>query len=100
MANAMLVVAWHLLTNGTLYEDPEADYFVKQHDARIEAKRIPRRIEALGYEVTISSDVAQLTNLIRLNNVEVRLYRLSDSSRHPRQVVFHPSVRESGVGVG
>jgi hypothetical protein len=58
VANSMLAVAWHLLTNGTLYEDPGADYFTKRHDPTIEAKRLQRRIEALGYEVTVSANVA------------------------------------------
>ncbi len=51
----MLATAWHLLTNGTLYEDPGADYFTRRHDPLIEAKRLTRRIEALGFDVTIST---------------------------------------------
>jgi transposase len=58
VANSMLAVTWHLLTNGTLYEDPGADYFIKRHDPAIEAKRLQRRIESLGYEVTVSAHVS------------------------------------------
>jgi transposase len=58
VANSMLTVAWHLLTNGTLYEDPGADYFIKRHDPAIEAKRLQHRIELLGYEVTVTANVA------------------------------------------
>lgn len=49
----MLATAWHLLTNGDLYQDPGADYFQRRHDPLVEAKRLTRRIEALGFEVTI-----------------------------------------------
>lgn len=53
VAHSMLATAWHLLTNGDLYQDPGADYFQRRHDPLVEAKRLTRRIEALGFEVTI-----------------------------------------------
>jgi hypothetical protein len=49
-----LDVAWHLLTDCSLYTDPGATYFERRHDPAIEAKRLQRRIELLGYDVTIS----------------------------------------------
>lgn len=58
VANSMLAVAWHLLRDGALYQDPGADYFIKRHDPAIEAKRLQRRIEALGYEVSVTASVA------------------------------------------
>jgi transposase len=58
VANSMLAVAWHLLTNGALYEDPGADYFERRNDPAREAKRLQRRIEALGFEVTIETKAA------------------------------------------
>ena len=53
VANSMVAVAWHLLRNGALYEDPGADYFERRNDPAKEAKRLQRRIEALGFDVTI-----------------------------------------------
>ena len=50
--------AWHLLSTGALYEDPGADYFERRHDPSVEAKRLQRRIEALGFAVTISEKAA------------------------------------------
>ncbi len=47
-AHSMLETAWHLLSNGALYQDPGADYFERRHDPAIEAKRLQRRIEALS----------------------------------------------------
>jgi len=58
VAHSMLETAWHLLTTGALYQDPGADYFERRHDPAIEAKRLQRRIEALGFAVTISEKAA------------------------------------------
>jgi transposase len=58
VANSILGVAWHLLTNGALYEDPGSDYFDRKNDPAREAKRLQHRIEALGFEVTIGEKAA------------------------------------------
>jgi transposase len=58
VAHSILAVAWHLLTNGALYDDPGARYFELRHDPAIEAKRLQRRIESLGYTVTVSEKAA------------------------------------------
>ncbi len=53
VANSILAVAWHLLRAGALYEDPGAGYFERRHDPALEAKRLKRRIEDLGFDVTL-----------------------------------------------
>lgn len=58
VAHSILNVAWHLLTNGVLYDDPGARYFELRHDPAVEAKRLQRRIEALGFEVTLTGVAA------------------------------------------
>ncbi len=58
VAHSMLDTAWHLLINGTLYEDPGADYFDRRYDQATQAKKLAERIKALGYEVTITPQVA------------------------------------------
>ena len=58
VAHSMLETAWHLLSTGALYQDPGADYFERRHDPAIEAKRLQRRIEALGFAVTITEKAA------------------------------------------
>jgi transposase len=58
VANSILRVAWHLLSTGQLYADPGADYFITRHDPAIEAKRLQRRIEALGFNVTVTEAAA------------------------------------------
>jgi transposase len=58
VANSMLATIWHLLTNGTFFEDPGADYFERRQDPVNEAKRLARRIEALGYHVNLTEKAA------------------------------------------
>jgi hypothetical protein len=53
VATSMLFTIWHLLSNGQLFEDPGADYFERRHDPVVEAKRLARRIEALGFDVSL-----------------------------------------------
>lgn len=58
VANSMLRTIWHLLSTGALYEDPGADYFQRRNDPAAEAKRLARRIEALGYDVNLTEKAA------------------------------------------
>jgi transposase len=58
VANSMLFTVWHLLSTGAFYQDPGADYFERRHDPAVEAKRLARRIEALGYDVTLIEKAA------------------------------------------
>jgi len=58
VAHSILETAWHLLSTGATYEDPGADYFERRQDPAREAKRLQRRIEALGYSVTLSATAA------------------------------------------
>jgi transposase len=58
VANSMLFTIWHLLSTGALYQDPGADYFQRRHDPVVEAKRLARRIEALGFDVSWSEKAA------------------------------------------
>ncbi len=53
VANSILFTIWHLLSTGALYDDPGLDYFERRHDPAVEAKRLARRIEALGFDVSL-----------------------------------------------
>jgi transposase len=55
VAHSILNTTWHLLTTGALYDDPGSDYFLLRHDPAVEAKRLQKRIEALGFTVTIAT---------------------------------------------
>jgi transposase len=54
VANSILATAWHLFHTGALYSDPGSEYFVRNIDPAREVKRLQRRIEALGYEVSVA----------------------------------------------
>jgi transposase len=58
VAHSILETAWHLLSNGELFVDPGASYFEHRHDPANEAKRLQRRIESLGYTVTLTQSAA------------------------------------------
>src|SRR5574340_184742 len=51
--HAMLVAAWHMLTNGDFYRDPGADYFTRRVPAKTKARAVGQ-LEALGYRVTLT----------------------------------------------
>lgn len=53
VAASMLTAAFHMLTNGTLYEDLTAAHFDRR-DATKLAKRLIRRLEDLGLKVTVA----------------------------------------------
>jgi hypothetical protein len=46
------VIAWHLLSTGTLYEDPGAAVLRKTTDEQVR-RRAVRPLESLGLQVTI-----------------------------------------------
>ena len=54
VAHSLLVTIYHVLKNNTAYEDLGADYFDKLNAKRL-VPYLVKRLEKLGYDVTISS---------------------------------------------
>jgi transposase len=52
VAASILTAAWHMLSNGTFYEDLGPNYFVAR-DRTKAAHKLTKRLENLGYEVTL-----------------------------------------------
>jgi len=52
LEHKMLTCAWHMLVNGTLYQDPGPDYYTRHRPAHTKAKAI-KQLQALGYDVTL-----------------------------------------------
>jgi len=50
--HAPLVIAWTILTTGTLYDDPGPDYYTRRDPERARKNAI-RQLERLGYDVAI-----------------------------------------------
>lgn len=52
VAHSILVIVYHLLAEKSSYQDLGADYFDRRA-AEVQGKRLVRRLEALGYKVTL-----------------------------------------------
>jgi transposase len=57
VGHTILVIAYHLLTRGTVYEDLGVAYFDQRDRVRVE-RRLVRRLEALGYSVHLEVSAA------------------------------------------
>jgi transposase len=58
VAHSMVVTAWHMLTTGTIYQDPGGDYYTRRRDPQRETQRHITHLEALGYQVTLTPHAA------------------------------------------
>ena len=52
VGHTILVIAYHLLARGQVYEELGPDFFERRDRATIERRSV-RRLEALGYRVTL-----------------------------------------------
>jgi Sulfatase len=55
---SILVIAWHLLTNGKPYSDLGAGYFVKRQTHQAYGDRLVRQLERMGHKVTLEPTAA------------------------------------------
>ena len=53
LEHKMLTDAWHILTNGTFYRDPGADYYTRRHPTKTKNNAV-KQLEGLGYHVTLT----------------------------------------------
>jgi len=56
VAQSILVIAYHLLTEETAYQDLGGQYFDERDRQRVE-RRLVERLERLGYKVTLEAEV-------------------------------------------
>ncbi len=54
VANTLCVAIWHMLTNGTTYQDLGADYYQRRQNPDVQTRRLVKRLEALGHHVQLS----------------------------------------------
>ncbi|MGV2830158.1 hypothetical protein [Myxosarcina sp. GI1(2024)] len=57
MAHSILIIAYHIIQRRESYQDLGADYFDKQRPEK-NAKRLVKRLQNLGYEVSLPSPVS------------------------------------------
>jgi len=53
VAHKLLIIAWHVLTTSTPYQDLGADYYTRHLDPEIETRRLVAKLQAHGYTVTL-----------------------------------------------
>jgi transposase len=58
VAHSILVVAWHMLSTGSTYEDLGGDYFARRRSPDAETRRLVARLEALGHTVALTPTAA------------------------------------------
>ena len=52
VAHSILIICYHIIKNGVRYQDLGANYFDKRNREGV-VRRSVKRLEALGYEVTV-----------------------------------------------
>ncbi|MFZ5502531.1 MAG: IS110 family transposase [Pseudomonadota bacterium] len=57
VAHSILLIAYHMLHNGTAYRDLGGDYFDKRNEAQLQ-RHLVKRLEGLGMKVTLEPAVA------------------------------------------
>lgn len=57
VAHSILVIAYHLLRDGGAYRELGATYFDERKEATV-VRRMERRLQALGYDVTLEKRAA------------------------------------------
>jgi hypothetical protein len=57
VGHSILVIAYHLLRDGTTYDDLGPTYFDERERTAVE-HRLVRRLEGLGYRVTLQPTAA------------------------------------------
>ncbi len=50
--HSMLIAIWHMGRDGTLYDDPGADFFTRLHPERAKNRAL-HQLESMGYQVTL-----------------------------------------------
>jgi transposase len=54
LGHTILVIAWHLLANGTDYHDLGADYLARRNDSEARKRYLVRQLETLGHHVALT----------------------------------------------
>jgi transposase len=54
VGHSILVIAWHILNDGTTYQELGGDWFARRHDSAARQRWLIRQLEALGNTVTLT----------------------------------------------
>ena len=60
VAHRMLIIAWHIIQDGTVYEELGGNHFDRLHPDR-SARRLIKRLEQIGFQVTVKKAMPDST---------------------------------------
>jgi transposase len=55
VGHTILVIAWHILSEGVTYQELGGDWFDRRRDPQAQQRRLVRQLEAMGLRVTIEA---------------------------------------------
>ena len=55
VGHTVLVIAWHILSEGVTYQELGGDWFDRRRDPQAQQRRLVRQLEAMGLRVTIEA---------------------------------------------
>lgn len=55
VGHTILVIAWHILSDGVTYQELGGDWFDRRRDPETQQRRLVRQLEAMGLRVTIQA---------------------------------------------
>jgi transposase len=58
VGHTILVIAWHLLSNGCDYQDLGPDWFSQRESTGRRQERLVRQLQEMGYQVTLRKTAA------------------------------------------
>ena len=58
VAHRMLIIAWHIIQDGTVYEELGGNHYDRLHPDR-SARRLIKRLEQIGFQVTVKQAMPQ-----------------------------------------
>ena len=58
VGHSILVIAWHLLSTGEIYDDLGGDYFDKRRNSAARQRRLVAQLEAMGHRVILEPAAA------------------------------------------
>ena len=85
VAHRMLIIAWHIIQNGTVYEELGGNHYDRLHPDR-SARRLIKRLEQIGFQVTVHKAIPESTPTV------------DDASSMPRKPVEkHPAIKHKSA---
>jgi transposase len=96
VAHRMLIIAWHIIQNGTVYEERGGNHFDRLHPDR-SARRLIKRLEQIGFQVTVQRPDSQVAQAPRTAKPSRNETPHMTPPRSDRQVKSAPTSSEEEI---